>query len=89
MIPWQIDYVEGEPTVHIELRSMPLWLMQRYLIKLGGTVVEKERYVVGPGWEARLEQGEPVHLGSLRIGVAYLDLFGAEETLEELMKTTR
>lgn len=87
MIPWQIDTVDGEPTVHIELRSTPLWLMQRYLVKLGGTVVEQERLVVGPGWEARLEQGEPLRVGSLRIGVAYLDLFGSEETLEELMKT--
>lgn len=87
MIPWQIDYVDDEPTVHIELRSTPLWLMQRYLVKLGGTVKEQERYVVGPGWSAQLEKGEPVHLGSLQIGVAYLDLFGSEETLAGLMQT--
>jgi len=87
MIPWQIDYVDDKPTVHIELRSTPLWLAERYLIKLGGAVVESERHIVGPDWEAWLEKGEPVKIGSLRIGVAYLDLFGTEEVLEGLMQT--
>ncbi len=87
MIPWQIDYVDETPTVPIELRSTPLWMAERYLVKLGGEVVEPERLVVGPEWEAWLEKGEPVKIGSLQIGVAYLNLYGAEETLEELMQT--
>ena len=87
MIPWQIDYVDDKPTVHIELRSTPLWLVERYLLKLGGIVVQPERQVVGPEWEAWLEKGEPLKLGSLRIGVAYLYLFGTEEALEGLMQT--
>ena len=86
MIPWQIDTVDGQPTVHIELRSTPLWLVERYLLKLGGAVVVPERHVVGLDWEAWLAEGEPVRLGSLQIGVAYLDLFAAEEVLETLMQ---
>jgi len=85
MIPWQIEKVETT-IVPIELRSTPLWLMERYLLKLGGKVIEPERLVVGPGWEAHMEKGEPLKLGSLRIGVAYLKLYAAEETLGELMQ---
>ena len=87
MIPWQMEYEDGQAKVHIEVRSTAPWLVERYLVKLGGTVVEKERHVAGPGWEARLERGEPVALGSLRIGRTFLDLTGSEEALSELMDT--
>ncbi len=87
MIPWQIDHREdGTPWVHIELRSMPLWLAESYLVKLGGEVIEPERRVQGDGWDARLTPGEPVALGSLRIGRHYLDITGKDEAvLEALM----
>lgn len=87
MIPWQIEYVDGMPTVHLELRSISPWQAERYLIKLGGTVVEKDAYVVGPDWEARLARGEPIKLGSLRIGTGTLDLSGSEEALRQLMRS--
>ena len=87
MIPWRIERDEnGAPFVHIELRSVPLWLAESYLLKTGGEVIEKERLVRGDGWQARLTPGEPVHLGSLRIGRHYLDISGENEAvLEELM----
>lgn len=85
MIPWQIEYVGDKATVHLELRSMSPWQAERYLVKLGGEIVEKGRYVVGPDWEARLARGEPIKLGSLRIGVGTLDLTGSEEVLRRLM----
>ncbi len=87
MIPWQIEYGEdGDPRVHIELRSVPLWLAESYLMKIGGEVIAKERLVKGPGWAARLTPGEPVLLGSLRIGRHYLDISGENEAvLEEVM----
>ncbi len=87
MIPWRIDYDEnGSPWVHIELRSTPLWLAESYLIKAGGQVIEPERLVRGEGWKARLTPGEPVILGSLRIGRHYLDISGENEAaLETLM----
>lgn len=87
MIPWEIDYAGNVPRVHIEVRSMSPWQVQRYLIKLGGRVVEEDRYVVGDGWDACLERGEPVGLGSLRIGVVQLDLFGVEAELRRLMES--
>jgi hypothetical protein len=88
MIPWEIAYdEEGAPWVHIELRSAPLWIVQSYLIKAGGTVIEPERRVQGPGWEAYLREGEPVQLGSLRIGRGWLDIRGEDEAaLEALME---
>ena len=74
---------DGSPHVPIELRSMPLWLAESYLVKIGGEVIEKERLVQGDGWEARLTPGEPVHLGSLRIGRHYLDISGRDEAILE------
>jgi len=87
VIPWRIEYgADGAPWVHIELRSVPLWLAESYLVKIGGEVVEKERLVRGDGWEAHLTPGEPVALGSLRIGRHYLDISGENEAaLEALM----
>ena len=87
MIPWTIDHDdEGAPWVHIELRSAPLWIVESYLVKLGGRVAEPERRVQGDGWEAHMRMGEPVALGSLRIGRGYLDIRGeSEAALEALM----
>ena len=87
MIPWAIEYDErGAPWVHIELRSAPLWIVESYLVKLGGRVVEPKRVVQGDGWEAHMREGEPVALGSLRIGRGYLDIRGESEVaLETLM----
>lgn len=85
MIPWQIEYIDGVPTVHIELRSTGLWLVQRYLLKLGGEVIEEEKRIQGPGWEATMTRAEPLEMGSLRIGRAYLDIRGQEAALRELM----
>ncbi len=87
MIPWQIEYSEdGLPFVHIELRSVPLWLAESYLVKIGGEVMDEERLVRGDGWEARLTPGEPVKLVSLRIGRHYLDISGKDEaTLQQVM----
>ena len=87
MIPWQVEEDDqGTPWVHIELRSAPLWLVQSYLVKLGGQVMEEERHVRGEGWDAFLREGEPVALGSLRIGRGYLNIRGDDvHVLEELM----
>ena len=88
MIPWRIEHrADGSPHAPIELRSIPLWLAESYLIKIGGEVVEKERLVRGDGWQARLTPGKPVALGSLRIGRHYLDISARDERmLEEIMQ---
>ncbi len=87
MIPWRIELDEqGVPWVHIELRSAPLWIVESYLVKLGGEIMEPERLVRGQGWEAHLRDAEPVKLGSLVIGRGYLDIRGEDrEALESLM----
>ena len=88
MIPWQITWDDqGVPWVHIELRSTPLWLVESYLVKLEGKVVEPERRIQGPDWEAFMRPDEPVQLGSLRIGRGWLDIQGEDEAaLTRLME---
>ncbi len=55
------------------LRSLPLWLLQEYLVELGGDKIE-DRRVRGDGWTARLEQIEDLQVGSLKVGQVYLDV---------------
>lgn len=55
------------------LRSLPLWLLQEYLVELGGDKIE-DRRVRGDGWTARLEQIEDFQVGSLKVGQVYLDV---------------
>lgn len=55
------------------LRSLPLWLLQEYLVELGGDKIE-DGSVLGDGWTARLEQIEDFQVGSLKVGQVYLDV---------------
>jgi len=65
-----------------QIRGIPLWLMQDYLVELGG-VVEEDGRVLGNGWTATLTKLEPFRLGSLRVGQVELILEGDPQTLAE------
>ena len=85
MIPWQMEERDGQARIHIKARSIPRWQLQRYLVKLGGQVQVEETHITGPGWQAQISRGEPYRIGSLAIGVNYLDLSGDEQALRQLM----
>ena len=66
-----------------EIRGIPLWLMQEYLLEMGGTLVE-EGLVEGEGWSVRLTKLEPFHLGSLSVGQIRVEMSGDPEGFANL-----
>lgn len=56
----------------IELRGIPLWLLQEYLQDLGGRPGE-DGWITGPGWQACLTPMNDFQLGSLCIGQVRLE----------------
>jgi hypothetical protein len=70
--------------MRMSFRSMPLWLLRAYLEECGGQS-QGGGVVNGPGWVARLYEGEPYHLGSLTVGVTELELQGQPAALDSLL----
>ena len=66
-----------------ELRGIPLWLLQEYLVELGGEAVDHQ--VLGAGWKASLQQLEDYRLGSIRVGQVRLEI-RADTAAFELLK---
>jgi hypothetical protein len=67
----------------LDMRGIPLWLLQAYLEELGGHSTGAG-YVEGEGWSAQLEQLEDYQIGSLRVGQVRLELEASEEVFERL-----
>ena len=66
-----------------EIRGIPLWLMQEYLLEMGGTLVE-EGLVEGEGWSVRLTKLEPFRLSSLSVGQIRVEMSGDPEGFANL-----
>jgi len=71
-------------TTKREYRGVALWIVRDYLLKLGGTLVEKE-CVHGRGWKAIFYEGTPVMLGKLRYNTTHVDFEGDEASLKCLL----
>ena len=56
----------------LELRGIPLWLIQEYLQEVGGSL-QPDGWLHGEDWQARLTQMEDYALGSLRVGQVRLE----------------
>jgi hypothetical protein len=67
-----------------QLHAIPLWLLREYLEELGGEA-ESDVYVVGDGWDARLEKQEPRQVGSLRVGIVQVTFQGTDAALQDLL----
>jgi len=73
-----------EPITQVrEVRGIPLWLLQKYLVEAGGTAVA-DGQVQANDWQAALEQVEDFQIGSLRVGQVRLTLVGTAEPLAQL-----
>jgi hypothetical protein len=66
-----------------EVRGIPLWLLQKYLVEVGGTAVA-DGQIQANDWQATLEQIEDFQVGSLRVGQVRLTVIGTAEPLAKL-----
>lgn len=66
-----------------EMRGIPLWLLEEYLVELGAERIE-QGMVAGDGWTARLEQMPDFQLGSLRVGQLRLEVQASPEAWRTL-----
>lgn len=67
--------------VEWEIRGIPLWLIQEYLVEMGGRATQPD-LIEGPGWEASLQQMADYQIGSISIGQVRLTLKAKPETME-------
>ena len=67
-----------------DVHGVPLWLLQEYLIELGGEV-RGNQHVEGDGWKADFYKIEDYKIGSIVIGRVHLELSGEDDKLDELM----
>jgi hypothetical protein len=66
-----------------EVRGIPIWLLQKYLVEAGGTVTS-DGQVDAAGWQATLVQIEDFQIGSLRVGQVRLTITGTAEPIRQL-----
>ncbi len=66
-----------------EIRSIPIWLLQRYLEDLEGQVGQ-DGWLYGSGWQARLTQIDDYCIGALRVGQVRVELQGEAATVARL-----
>ena len=66
------------------LRSLPLWLLQEYLVELGGKLQE-DGSVRGNGWKAQISQLDDFQIGSLKVGQVHLEVKAASDVVDDLM----
>jgi hypothetical protein len=67
-----------------DVHGVPLWLLQEYLIELGGEL-KGDQHVVGHGWNADFYKIENYKIGSIVIGRVRLELRGEDLILEKLV----
>jgi hypothetical protein len=66
-----------------QIRGIPLWLLQEYLIELGGLLIG-EGVLQGKGWLARIKPMQPFQVGSLSVGQVLLQIEASPSVLENI-----
>jgi hypothetical protein len=66
------------------LRSLPVWLLQEYLIELGGKL-DEDGSVLGNGWRAQIRQLDDFQVGSLKVGQVHLKVKAVDDVVDDLM----
>lgn len=67
----------------LELRGIGPLVVSLYLRELGGRDI-KPGWLEGNGWQAHVHQGQPVYVGSIRLGVTEVEFSGDEEAVERV-----
>ncbi len=65
--------------------GIPLWLMKEYLSDLGATETA-ENTMTAAGWQAVVDRGEPVKIGSLVVGRVDVTFSGDQEAITDLLE---
>ncbi|MFU8772284.1 MAG: DUF1952 domain-containing protein [Anaerolineales bacterium] len=66
-----------------QIRGIPLWLLQEYLLELGGSLKE-EGIVQGEGWLAKIYPMQAFQIGSLSVGQVLLEIEASPLVLETI-----
>ncbi|HSQ27187.1 MAG TPA: DUF1952 domain-containing protein [Anaerolineales bacterium] len=66
------------------LRAMPVWLLQEYLLELGG-ILQEDGSVRGNGWKAHIRELDDFQVGSLRVGQVRLEVKAADDVVDDFM----
>lgn len=67
-----------------ELRSMPGWLIEEYLLELGGYLSD-DNWIVGSGWKANIIKMPDFQIGSLRVGQVRLEWWGDDNAVKDVL----
>jgi len=65
------------------VHGVPKWLMQEYLLELGGQ--ESGDKFIGNGWIAEYRRIQDKHIGSIVIGRFLLEIEGEDDPMNELL----
>jgi hypothetical protein len=74
--------------VKLVLRGIGPAILRRYLRELGAEETE-DFQIVGDGWMARVEAGDPLFIGSIRLGQSIVTLDGDDETVEAIAEALK
>jgi hypothetical protein len=70
--------------VRLELRGIGPAIIRRYLMDLGASETPVGT-LVGDGWTASVEAGDPILIGALRIGLTIVTFAGDEATIQHVV----
>lgn len=68
----------------MKMRGIGPAIIRQYLVDLGGEDMG-DGTVVGDGWSAMVEAGEPIHIRAIRLGQTIVTFSGAEDVVEEVV----
>jgi hypothetical protein len=67
--------------------GVPLWLMTKYLIELGGITTEAKNTIAGDGWQATVREAEPARIGpTLKVGRIAVEFSGSPPDIADLLE---
>ena len=66
-----------------EICGVPLWLMQEYLLEMGGTLIG-DGLVEGEDWSVQLARIEDYQVGSLCVGQIRIEMSGSKDGFANL-----
>ena len=68
-----------------EMRGIPFFLLQEYLVELGGTQ-GRDDLITGQGWKIKLTRMEPDRLHALSVGQTRLDMELEDEIADQFLE---